>query len=220
MFKVATSLRVVENKGYPERRDALSHDWVRFLEHHGIFPLLIPNKLNDIDAYLGCLGEIHGVLLTGGNDVGIFGSDDCAPERDIVETRLLEFAETNSLPLLGVCRGLHFLNHYYGGRVVPIYSEGGITSRHAGSVHSIALIREEVELPDDWGSNALVNSYHNNVVLSCNLSSQLVPFAIAEHGVVEGVKHRNLPFWAIQWHPERESPSGAIDSWLLNQLKR
>lgn len=220
MFKIAVSLRVVENMGYPERRDAISHEWVRFLEHHGIFPLLIPNKVEQIDAYLNCFGKIDGVLLTGGNDVGIEGAGDDAPERDFVEARLLEFAESKALPLLGVCRGLHFLNHYYGGRVVPIFSEKAITCRHVASVHPVQLIREEVKLPEGWGDEALVNSYHNNVVMSHDLSPHLVPFAVAEHGVVEGVKHRSLPFWAIQWHPERKSSSQEIDSWLVNQLKR
>jgi putative glutamine amidotransferase len=220
MFKIAVSLRVVENRGYPERRDAISHDWVQFLGHHGMFPLLIPNKVKQVEAYLNCFGKIHGILLTGGNDVGIEGAGDYAPERDFIEARLLEFAVSNSLPLLGICRGLHFLNQYYGGRVVPISSVEGITCQHVGSVHPVKLVRQELELPNGLGDEALVNSYHNNVVVSHNLSPHLVPFAVAEHGVVEGVKHRSLPFWAIQWHPERERSSREIDSWLFSQLKR
>src|SRR4030042_2095176 len=67
MVKVAVTLRVIENQNYSEKRDAISHDWIGFLEKRNICPVLIPNAISSPLSFLSALGNIDGVLLTSGN---------------------------------------------------------------------------------------------------------------------------------------------------------
>ena len=45
--------------------------------------------------------DIAGLVLTGGNDLAVLGGD--TPERDAVESEVLNHAERRRLPVLGVC---------------------------------------------------------------------------------------------------------------------
>ena len=47
--------------------------------------------------------KINGIILSGGNNIGD------VKERDITETYLLKYAETNEIPVLGICRGMQML---------------------------------------------------------------------------------------------------------------
>ncbi len=218
MLKIAVTLRVVENATYEERRDAISHDWIRYLERHNICPLLVPNSITSVPLFLNTIGGVDGILLTGGNSVGVKDSRDNAKERDRLEWDLIKFAEENDLPLLGVCRGMQVLNCYYGGRVVSFISQNG-KGNHVNNTHSVSLSRAKIELPEEWQNTIVVNSYHDHGVTLDSLAPALIPFAITKQGVVEGIKHNSRPFWAVQWHPERERHLKCVDTWLINQLR-
>ena len=41
--KIGITLRVEHVGKYNEKRDAISHDWVKFLEISNVFPIFIPN---------------------------------------------------------------------------------------------------------------------------------------------------------------------------------
>ena len=91
-------------KEYPgadsELRDAIACDWPRFLER--ALPdmpyIFLPNSGEAIIRYAERLG-IDALLLTGGDDWGIF------PERDETEPRLFAWAREKNFPIFGVCRG-------------------------------------------------------------------------------------------------------------------
>lgn len=218
MLKIAITLRVVENQSYPERRDCISHDWIHYLESRGIYPVLIPNAISSPASFLKSIGGVNGILLTGGNDTGIEGVVDDAPERDRLERSLIQYAESSNLPLLGVCRGMQTLNLYYKGTIISHLSRKG-KGAHVNTNHTITLIREHVELPTDWQDQFEVNSFHDHGVDFETLSPQLAPFAVADNGVIEGLKHPKLPFWGLQWHPERNNPSVEVDAWFFEIFK-
>src|SRR5688500_8738513 len=72
------------------------------------------------------LGEIAGVLLTGGGDVDpvFYGedrhplTDDAEPGRDEFEIDLARRAMSGNVPLLAICRGAQVLNVAAGGTLV------------------------------------------------------------------------------------------------------
>jgi len=72
------------------------------------------------------LGEIDGILLTGGGDVDpvFYGEDrhplthDAEPGRDEFEIDLARRAMTDDVPLLAICRGAQVLNVAAGGTLV------------------------------------------------------------------------------------------------------
>ncbi|MDQ7837070.1 MAG: gamma-glutamyl-gamma-aminobutyrate hydrolase family protein [Thermodesulfobacteriota bacterium] len=219
MVKVAVTLRVIENQNYSEKRDAISHDWIGFLEKRNICPVLIPNAISSPLSFLSALGNIDGVLLTSGNDYGIEGSPDSAAERDSLEESLIRFAEEKYIPVVGVCRGLHVLNCYYGGSIVPFLADKG-KGTHVNKMHAVTLLRDYIELPHEWEARFEVNSYHNHGVSLETLAPDMYPFAVDDNGIVEGIKHKRLPFWGVQWHPERNNPARGVDTWLFDIFKQ
>ena len=197
MMRILVSTRIVETTSYPERRDALSHDWGRFFDRFRLLPILVPNSLAEPRGYME-LGA-KGLLLTGGDNLG---SKDAPSDRDRTESILIRAAIDANLPILGVCRGLQMLNRYFGGNVLR--SEDG---QHVG-LHTVKL---------NDGRILNVNSFHNDVVTSETLADELIPFAKADDGVIEGLTHPSLPITAIQWHPERANSSVTYDQFLVEQ---
>lgn len=197
MRKILVTQRIADNHTYVERRDALAHDWSALFAAHDILPILVPNTARDPSAYLS-LGAT-GLLLTGGDNMG---APDEPTLRDVTELRLLEAALAKKLPVFGVCRGLQVLNRHFGGRV-----ETSLPEPHVGD-HDVTL---------DNGAVQRVNSFHNQGVLRAGLAGELAAFAQTEGGVIEALRHRSLPVSAVQWHPERPSPSAALDRTLIEE---
>lgn len=192
---ILVSMRTVENLTYAETRDAISHDWSRLFARHGLTPILVPNALDDINAFFK-LGA-SGLLLSGGDDLG---PDDAPSLRDRTETRLLQGALDKGLPVFGTCRGLHLINRFFGGELART-----LPDNHVGE-HGVDL---------EGQGHVRINSFHNQGVLRDGLAPALAPFATTRSGVVEGVTHRTLPITAVQWHPERPNPAADLDRKLL-----
>lgn len=221
MNMVGVSLRVVENDTYPETRDTISHDWLRFLSHYQIMPLLIPNVLSDLFQFLEKL-EMSAILLSNGNDVGPLFKDEpnrkinnSSAERDATEHKIISFAVKHSIPVFGVCRGMQLLNTYFGGGLVrDLTSICGNQDIHVNSRHEVKIVDSEWQ--GQLGmENAFTNSYHRQAVTLSTLSDQLLPFALADKEIVEGLYHPDLPIIGIQWHPERDNFEANINRILI-----
>jgi putative glutamine amidotransferase len=195
--KILVTQRIADNPTYAERRDALAHDWATLFATYDILPILVPNAGRDPGAYLS-LGA-SGLLLTGGDNLGAPGDSTL---RDATEFRLLTGALAQKLPVFGVCRGLQLINRHFGGRVDTTLPEP-----HVGD-HDVTLDCDTVQR---------VNSYHNHGVTTSGLSPDLLAFAQTNGGVIEALRHRSLPIVAVQWHPERPSPSSALDKVLIEE---
>ncbi len=196
MIKLGITQRIVEAIGYKEPRDALSQDWTLFLQkclpEAAIIPL--PNFRTDIIAFLDYL-RFDVMIFSNGEDVG------SSRLRDELEKRLLDYCLEARIPVLGVCRGLQFINTYFGGDLVrDIKSE--LNSEHVACEHNLNLI--EKKYSELAGNNYLkTNSYHNQGVRKEALASELTPFAVSDDGLVEGFFGAENNILAIQWHPER-----------------
>ena len=194
---VLVSMRSADSSTYHEARDGISHDWSRLFSDYGITPILIPNTAADVAPYF----ELRpaGLLLTGGDDLG---PPDAPTSRDVTEEKLLTQALAGNLPIFGVCRGLHVINRHFGGRI-----ERRLPEPHVGN-HAVTLTT---------GESILTNSFHNEGVLTDGVAPSLSIFAATPGGVVEGVRHRELPVTAVQWHPERPNPAAELDRELIKE---
>src|SRR6476620_78016 len=113
------------------------------------------------------IGELHGVLLTGGGDVDpvLYGEDrhesveGAEPGRDEFEIDLARRAMATDLPLLAICRGAQVLNVAVGGTLIQdIPSSVESVLKHAISKPRDALAHEVSITPGSRLHEALVSS--------------------------------------------------------------
>jgi N5-(cytidine 5'-diphosphoramidyl)-L-glutamine hydrolase len=191
---IAISQRQDKNQ-YGDHIDSLENNYVNYLSKFGIKLIVIPNT-SDVNYYFDNF-PIEGVILSGGNDIVGYGNS-ASEYRDAIEKKMLDIAVKKRLPVLGICRGMQFINIYFGGKLVNV--EGHVAVNHKISINNIG----ETE----------VNSYHGLGITKDTLSPKLKSFAKAGE-IIEGINHPKLPIAGIEWHPERKSPDEKINKRII-----
>lgn len=104
-----------------------------------------------------------------------------------------QIIENADVPLLGVCLGHQGLGYLHGGRVIhaPEVRHGRLSK----------IYHNDSELFQGIPSNFSVVRYHSFLVAN-ELPECLEKIAWTEEGLVMGLRHRYLPFWGVQFHPE------------------
>ncbi len=181
----------------------------------GAMPVIFP-LTEDKEDISRLVDMCDGILMTGGHDVTpliygetpLEGKVSCCGKRDIMEKLVLEKAMKEDKPILGICRGIQFINAVLGGTLYqdlpsqhPSLVEHHQTPPYDMPVHKV-LVRKGTPLFDCLGLEVLsVNSYHHQAVK--DLAPGLELMAVSEDGLVEAVYRPGSRFlWAVQWHPE------------------
>lgn len=199
MILAALSMRDDTVASYGEVRSGLSTEWADWLSGIGVTPVAVPNGAADVVSALDRM-QPDIVILTGGNDV-VPGDDPArvSETRNSTEKAMVDWAVQCGRPVLGVCRGLQFLNGYFGGGIAARLP--GPKKAHVATVHPVRLQRL---LRDLAGLDEVeVNSFHDQGVLVADVAEGFDICATADGDIVEGLRHRTYPIAAIQWHPER-----------------
>ncbi|MGE3550536.1 MAG: aminodeoxychorismate/anthranilate synthase component II, partial [Geobacter sp.] len=117
------------------------------------------------------------------------------------------------IPLLGVCLGHQSIGAAFGGTVVRSVSlmHGKTSPIHHDGQELFA------GLPNPFNATR----YHSLVVERSTLPDCLEVTAWVENGEIMGMRHRELPVWGVQFHPESILTEGGmqlLDNFL--QLSR
>lgn len=178
-------------------------------------PVMLP-LTSDRDTMKQLVSQFDGFLFTGGQDVspdiykavklGICG--ECCPERDSMELMLLDLVMEADKPILGICRGIQFINAALGGTLyqdIPAQLPSGIEHHqeppYDRPAHDVRIIDDTPLYRLLRKEHIFVNSYHHSGI--CELSPRLKCMAAAEDGLIEAVYSPEQSFlWAVQWHPE------------------
>jgi anthranilate synthase component II len=173
----------------------------------------------NIVQYLGELGEE--VQVHRNDKISIAGIEALAPERIVISPGPCSPEEAGisvqvvrhfagKIPILGVCLGHQSIGYAFGGKIVrsatlmhgktsPIHHEG--QGLFAGLPNPFAATR-----------------YHSLVVERDSLPQELEVTAWVAEGEIMGMRHRTLPVWGVQFHPESILTEGGMD--LLKNFLR
>ena len=189
--------------------------YMKGLERAGGLPMMLP-LTNDSDTIERAVQCCDGFLFAGGHDIapGLYEETPtprcgvCVPERDRMETALLQRVLAVDKPLFGICRGLQLLSAALGGTLyqdLPTQLASNLEHHqrppYEVPAHAVNL-ETSAPLYALLGKSRLrVNSYHHQGVRT--LPPALSVMASADDGLIEAVFAPGYRFvWAVQWHPE------------------
>ena len=159
---------------------------------------------------------IGGLLLSGGPDVhperyGQATDPDAGlqlrPELDELEFRVLEYALSEDMPVLAICRGMQVLNVAFGGRLIQ-HLDGHRNDDADEYASHLIYVAPGAKSAAIIGSAGFfkVNSYHHQGLTEAQRAPRLMSTAYSvEDGLVEGLESPEHS-WVIglQCHPERQ----------------
>ncbi|MEI3842845.1 MULTISPECIES: aminodeoxychorismate synthase component I [unclassified Microbacterium] len=150
----------------------------------GAEPVVVPNDWTGWDPSV--LDGFDNVVLSPGP------GDPRVPGDFGICAEAIRAAAGRRMPLLGVCLGHQGIAHAFGARVSrapePRHGRPSLVS-HDGTGPFRGIL-----------SPTEVIRYHSLRVE--DLPAELVATAWADDGVVMGLRHRDLPLWGVQFHPE------------------
>lgn len=187
-------------------------DYLDGIRAAGGLPVVLPLEMSEEDAEQ-IVETCDGFLFTGGQDVApeLYGEKVAASvvssaERDKLESLLLSKALQADKAILGICRGLQFINVFLGGTLwqdLPSEHPSEIVHRQGkpydAPTHKVKL---NGDLQTLLGKDIIeVNTLHHQAIK--DLGNDLTAMAVAPDGIIEAVKMVGKRFvWAVQWHPE------------------
>lgn len=206
MKKVVITQRIEFIESYGEVRTALDIAWANLLEKYGILLLPISN-LSSIDRIFKDI-KIDGVILTGGNNLGVITNNPRDVLRDQLDGKVLEYALEKNIPVLAFCRGAQFVAKKYGLIIKPC--KGHVTKSHR------ILWKKEISLIEKTTYPEFVNSYHNYSIEG--ESSEIIINAVSEDGSIEAFLHKDKSIISLMWHPERMEKIGELEDVLFSKF--
>jgi putative glutamine amidotransferase len=198
---------------------------VEYFAYHGIDIIPVSNcqKVN-LNKYFSGKKRLNGIILSGGNSINprefgqkpLLKNDDYSCIRDKIERKLLDLAVIHKIPVFGICRGMQFINVYFGGKLIQdISGQLGFMNHKGGSKHKISITESRLKKYFQT-DNIIVNSYHNQGVIERGVAQDLRYFAVErESGVIEGIYHPDYPIAGVEYHPERDNHRNKYNTLLI-----
>lgn len=132
-------------------------------------------------------------------------SQDYDPERDQLETKLIQYALQQALPVLGICRGAQLMNVALGGSLHQ--KIGHFYTEETGNIRSILPRKTIIVTPGSRLAEILdshtgfVNALHRQSINQ--LGEDMVVSAQESNGIIQAIEKRGHRFFVgVQWHPE------------------
>jgi anthranilate synthase component 2 len=167
--------------------DSFTFNLVQLLGDLGEDPVVVRNDDHTADELAAM--EPERVVVSPG---------PCAPAEAGVSVEAFRVLGGRGIPMLGVCLGHQSLGEAFGGRTVRASrvmhgKTGPVRHEGRGIFHGV---------PTPFH----VARYHSLVTDASVLPDALVPVAwsadAVDEGEVQAMRHRDLPLWGVQFHPE------------------
>ncbi|WP_395021610.1 anthranilate synthase component II [Dongia sp.] len=124
----------------------------------------------------------------------ILSPGPCTPDTAGICLDLIKRASAAKVPLFGVCLGHQAIGQVFGGKVIraPRPMHGKISKVH----HTGKGVFRDV--PNDFDATR----YHSLTVEPETFPADLEITAQSDDGVIQGLQHKTLPIFGVQFHPE------------------
>lgn len=230
---ITCNTTLVEGTAQPGiTRTFVNTDYIEAVALAGGVPLLLPS-ISDPALICEQVLAIDGLILSGGPDIDplLYGEEPLAKletvnkNRDHYELSVIQQAAKLKKPILGICRGIQFINVAFGGTLYQDLSYiDNCTIKHSQTTtqrndlwHSVT-VKSSSKLAQIIGQNELlVNSYHHQAVKTVAPDFTIV--ARAKDQVIEAIERPGEHFvLGIQWHPELLAKQNAFMLSLFQTL--
>ena len=161
--------------------DSFTYNLVQLLTAAGAEVEVVRNDVESAEALLA--KKPQGIVLSPGPG----RPEDAGVCLDLIRLRA-------KVPLLGVCLGHQALGVAFGATVdrAPRLMHGKTSPVRHGDQDVFAGLPNPFE----------ATRYHSLEVKEGTLPAELEPLAWADDGTLMGLRHRELPYWGVQFHPE------------------
>lgn len=163
--------------------DSFTYNLVQYLGELGAKTVVKRNDETSIDEIRALRPER--ILVSPG---------PCSPRESGLSNEVIKTFSEEGIPVFGVCLGHQCIGHAFGGQVVVNYRMmHGKTSpiRHNGR-----------DLFAGMPNPFMATRYHSLVIQRDTIPGCLEITAESDEGEIMGVKHKTLPIWGVQFHPE------------------
>jgi len=125
----------------------------------------------------------------------------CSPREAGVTLDIIKAFEGRK-PIFGVCLGHQSIGHYYGGRVV----------RASRLMHgkTSPIRHRDTDVFQGMPQGFQATRYHSLLVERETLPPALEITAETAEGEIMGLRHKTLPIWGVQFHPESIATEGGM----------
>ena len=175
--------------------DFLDYNWIKYFEKKNYNFYIIPNSKRN---FLKISKKIKPnlIILAGGND--LFQNNKYVKNRLKVEKDLINYGISKKIPILGVCRGMQLINHFFKGKISKV--KGHMRKKNRVIFKQKIFSKKYID----------ITSYHNYGIKKKDMASKFDALATDNNENIEIFKHKKLNIFGVMWHPEREK-SNLID---------
>jgi anthranilate synthase component 2 len=170
--------------------DSFTYNIVQYFGELGAEQEVVRNDAIGIDDLK--LEEFDGLVISPG---------PCDPDRAGISLQAIE-RWAGKIPLLGVCLGHQSIGQAFGGKII------GANKLMHGKTSKISHHDQDVfkNMPQEFPATR----YHSLVIERDTLPDCLEITATSEDNEIMGIRHRELPVWGVQFHPESLATENGI----------
>lgn len=125
----------------------------------------------------------------------------CSPKEAGVTLDMIK-AFAGVKPILGVCLGHQSIGHYFGGNVI----------RASRLMHgkTSPILHKDTDVFRGLPQGFAATRYHSLLIERSTFPQDLEITAETAEGEVMGLRHKSLPIWGVQFHPESIATDGGM----------
>lgn len=144
--------------------------------------------------------------------------------KEYFDTQIMPQYIKAGIPIFGICRGIQTIAVHFGAMLVQhISNHPYSTVSRSEAAHTISLVDNSFkkEFESEYGNKKIeVNSLHHQCVSNNSFPKELEILGIynkKDESTIEVLRHRTLPIYGLQYHPE-ELTKDPLGDFIINKL--